>query len=67
MEGLSRISDEMMRIVREARIQQDVEEEIALAAHDLYRKAHGKVGYPSARAQSGRTAGRLSRASTIRS
>lgn len=43
MEGLSRISDEMMRIVREARIQQDVEEEIALAAHDLYRKAHGKV------------------------
>jgi len=42
-DGLSKISAEMVRLVREARIQQDVEEEIALAAHDLYRKAHGKA------------------------
>lgn len=40
---LARISAEMMRLVHEARIQQEVEEEIALAAHDLYRKARGKV------------------------
>ncbi len=41
--GLSKISSEMMRLVRDARIQQDVEEEIALAAHDLYRKARKKA------------------------
>jgi pyruvate,water dikinase len=41
--GLSRISAEMMRLVREAPIPQNVEEEIALAAHDLYRKARGKA------------------------
>jgi pyruvate, water dikinase len=41
--GLSRISAEMMHLVRNARIPQNVEEEIALAAHDLYRKAHGKA------------------------
>jgi pyruvate,water dikinase len=41
--GLSRISAEMMHLVREARIPQNLEEEIALAAHDLYRKAHGKA------------------------
>jgi pyruvate,water dikinase len=40
--GLARISAEMSQLVRSARLQQDVEEEIALAAHDLYRKAHGK-------------------------
>jgi len=42
-QGLARISDEMMRIVSEAPIPQSVEEEIALAAHDLYRKARGKA------------------------
>jgi len=42
-DGLSRISAEMMQLVRQARIPQDVEEEIALAAHDLYRKTHGKA------------------------
>jgi pyruvate,water dikinase len=41
--GLSRISTDMMRLVREAPIPQSVEEEIALAAHDLYRKARGKA------------------------
>jgi pyruvate,water dikinase len=41
--GLSRISAEMMNLVREARIPQDLEEEIALSAHDLYRKAHGRA------------------------
>ncbi len=41
--GLSQISAEMMRLAREAPIPQNVEEEIALAAHDLYRKAHGKA------------------------
>jgi pyruvate,water dikinase len=41
--GLARISGEMMRIVSEAPIPQSVEEEIALAAHDLYRKARGKA------------------------
>jgi pyruvate,water dikinase len=41
--GLSRISAAMMQLVREAPIRQDVEEEIALAAHDLYRKAHGRA------------------------
>jgi pyruvate,water dikinase len=41
--GLSRISAEMMRLVREAPMPQSVEEEIALAAHDLYRKARGKA------------------------
>ncbi len=42
-QGLARISDEMMRIVREAPVPQNVEEEIRLAAHDLYRKARGKA------------------------
>ncbi len=41
--GLSQISAEMVHLVRDAPIQQSVEEEIALAAHDLYRKAHGKA------------------------
>jgi pyruvate,water dikinase len=41
--GFSRIAAQMMQLVREAQLQQDVEEEIALAAHDLYRKAHGKA------------------------
>ncbi len=41
--GLARISDEMMRAVNEAPIPQNVEEEIRLAAHDLYRKARGKA------------------------
>jgi pyruvate,water dikinase len=41
--GLSRISAEMMRLVREAPIQKNVEEEIARAARDLHRKAHGKA------------------------
>jgi pyruvate,water dikinase len=41
--GLSRISAEMMQLVRQAPIRQEVEEEIALAAHDLYRKAHGRA------------------------
>ncbi len=42
-DGLVQISAEMMALVREAPLQRDVEEEIALAAHDLYRKAHGKA------------------------
>lgn len=41
--GLARISDEMMRTVNDAPIPQNVEEEIRLAAHDLYRKARGKA------------------------
>jgi pyruvate,water dikinase len=42
-DGLAKISADMMRLVREGRIPQDVEEDIALAAHDLYRKARGKA------------------------
>jgi pyruvate,water dikinase len=41
--GLSRISTEMMQLVREARIPPDVEKEIALAARNLDRKTHGKA------------------------
>jgi pyruvate,water dikinase len=39
--ALTRVSQEMQRLVRDARIPQDVDEAVTLAAHDLYRKTHG--------------------------